>query len=131
MSSIIFALFFITAAVNALPVVPSTNGVEDLVAAEQQVFNPIEIAVSLLRGLLAAERDQPRQLNGEGIINPYQLLSFANSFLTNLVPRNSLASNDVRDESVQDPRVLNYEQEINRRNQIGRLARVFTSFLFR
>jgi hypothetical protein len=100
------------------------------VAAEQQLFNPVEIVVSLLRGLLAAE--QPRQpAGGEGIINPYQLLSLANSFLTNLVPRNSLASNDERDDSVQDQRVLNYEQEINRRNQVGRLARVFTSFLFR
>jgi hypothetical protein len=108
----------------------ATLGLEDLVAAEQQAFNPIEIAVSLLRGLLAG--DQPRALTrNEGIINPYQLLSFANSFLTSLVPRNALASNDVRDEGLQDQRVLDYEQEINRRNQIGRLGRVLTSFLFR
>lgn len=127
--STIQALFCIVVVANALPrpVVPgATAGVEDLVASEQQIFNPVDIVVQLLRGLLAA--DQPRSVGGgEGLINPYQLLSLANSFLSNLVPR----SNDVREDTVQDPRVLNYEQEVNRRNQIGRLARVFTSFLFR
>lgn len=100
---------------------------DDLLGLEREI-NPINIAVSLLRGFLGVP--EPRNQQG---INPLQLISLANSFLGGGGgggnQRNSI--NDEIDPTVQDPRVLKYEEEVNRRNQLGRLARVFTSIFLR
>jgi hypothetical protein len=113
--------------IEALPVARNQNDrAEDLLGAEQPIqFNPADL-ISFFVRLLEFEEQLLNPRSGGGNF-PAQLLSLANTFLGGLSP----GRNDVRDDSFQDPRVLNYDQEINRRNQLGRLARVFSSFLFR
>lgn len=110
----------ITPNAQAAPVVPGLNaGANDLLG---ESFNPADLLSFLFR-LLFSEGGSRSRDN----INPLELLSFAQNFLGSLTQN----SNESRDEVVQDPRVLNYDQEINRRNQLSRLARVVTGFLFR
>jgi hypothetical protein len=92
---------------------------------EQQVQStPADLITFLIRGLFSEPSSRPR-----GSFNPLDLISVAQSVL------GQRESNDLVDDTVQDPRVLQYDQEINRRNQLsqlgslGRLARVFSAVL--
>ena len=111
-------LFAIVSLSIAVPIVPGLVGGNDDVLPPEAQINPANLINFFLRFLLSDET--PRQRTS---INAADLVQIAGRFL------GGLTEGGVRDEIVQDPRVLNYEQEINRRNQLSRLARVFTSIL--
>jgi hypothetical protein len=80
-----------------------------------------------LRLLLGGEGGRSRES-----FNPIQLVQLGASFLRSLGNLEG-GSNDIlpRNDAAQDPRVLNYEREINQRNQLAGLARAFTGLLGR
>lgn len=65
-------------------------------------------------------------------INPLQLLQLGSNFLRTLGNLENLGNDNeinVRNDAIQDRRVLNYEQEINRRNQLSGLSRLLSGLL--
>lgn len=66
--------------------------------------------------------------------NPAQLIQLGTSFLRTIGNLENLGNNNdisQRDDSTQDRRVVNYEQEINRRNQLAGVVRLFSGLLSR
>lgn len=102
----------------AVPIIPELIERNEDVISQQTRPNPAQLIRYFLRFLLTD--DAPTQTPQ---INPANLVSIASRLLGRLNEGPS------RDESVQDPRVLNYEQEINRRNQLSRIVGVFANLL--
>ena len=84
-----------------------------------------------LRFLLGGGGGQSRSQES---INPLQLLQLGTSFLRTIGNLENLGNNNdisARDDATQDQRVVNYEQEINRRNQLAGVVRLFSGLLSR
>ena len=115
-------LFAIVSSSIAVPIVPGLiGGNEDVIQAQPQI-NPAQLINYFVRFLLTDEIPAQRPQ-----INAADLVSIAGRLL------GGLNEGTARDETVQDPRVINYEQQINRRNQQGnelsRLLRIFSTLL--
>jgi hypothetical protein len=101
----------------AVPIVPGlVGGNEDVISPQAQI-NPAQL-INFVRYLLSD--DVPAQ---RPQINIADLVSIAGRVL------GGLNESPVRDESFQDPRVVNYEQQINSRNQLSRLINIFATLL--
>jgi len=111
-------LFAIVSSTIAVPIIPELIERNEDVISQQTQPNPAQLIRYFLRLLLTD--DAPTQTPQ---FNPANLVSIAGRLLGRLNEGPS------RDESVQDPRVLNYEQEINRRNQLSRIVGVFANLL--
>lgn len=104
----------------AQPILPGVVDNDDLISAEADLLR------FFIRFLLGGSRS-------EETINPLQLIQLGTSFLRTIGNLENLGNNElnVRSDSVQDPRVLNFGREINQRNQLSGLLRLFSGFLGR
>lgn len=104
----------------AQPILPGVVDNDDLISAEADLLR------FFIRLLLGGSRS-------EETINPLQLIQLGTSFLRTIGNLENLGNNElnVRSDSVQDPRVLNFGREINQRNQLSGLLRLFSGFLGR
>lgn len=115
-------MFAIVSSTVATPILPGLIGGNEDVLSPQTQINPAQLIQYFIRFL--SSDDVPAQ---QPQINIADLVSVAGRVLGGL--------NDgvARDETFQDPRVINYEQEINRRNQQGnqlsRLLRIVSTLL--
>ncbi|CAG9803402.1 unnamed protein product [Chironomus riparius] len=121
-STIVILLFAIVSTSIAVPIVPGLiGGNEDVIQAQPQI-NPAQLIDYFIRYLLTD--GNPAQ---GPQINAADLVSIAGRLL------GGLNEGTARGETIQDPRVINYEQQINRRNQQGsdfsRLLRIFATLL--
>lgn len=118
---VIFALLIASSVAQPIQ---SRGGLEDLVQTE------VDLLGFFLRFLLGGGGGERSQES----FNPVQLIQLGTSFLRTIGNLENLGNNNdisQRDDSTQDRRVVNYEQEINRRNQLAGVVRLFSGLLSR
>lgn len=104
----------------AAPVIPGlTGGNEDIFDSPGQI-NPASLIEFFVRLLLPELAPRPR-----ASLNLEDLVGIGARFLGGAESAGGFS----RNEAVQDPRVLEFEQQINRRNQLSRVGRIFSSLL--